>query len=88
MRPWQAILLAVIVGFFALATGSHPLYVVLYVLILMLVVCYFWTRLNLRGLRFSRGAPSGRIQVGGSPGRAFDFGESSLVPQALGTGGG
>ncbi len=64
MRPWQAILLAVIVWFFALATGSHPLYVVLYVLILMLVVCYFWTRLNLRGLRFSRGAPSGRIQVG------------------------
>ncbi len=64
MRPWQAIVLAVIVGFFALATGWHPLYVLMYVLLLMVVVCYFWTRLSVRGLRFSRGAPSGRVQVG------------------------
>jgi len=64
MRPWQAILLAVIVAFFALATGWHPLYVVMYVLALMVVVSYCWTRLSIRGLRFSRGSPSGRVQVG------------------------
>ncbi|HEX6779687.1 MAG TPA: DUF58 domain-containing protein [Ktedonobacterales bacterium] len=64
MRPWQAILLAFLTGFLALATGWHPLYILMYVLLLMVVVCYFWTRLSVRGLRFTRGAPSGRIQVG------------------------
>jgi uncharacterized protein (DUF58 family) len=64
MRPWQAILLACVAGFFALATGWPPLYVVMYVLILMVVGSYFWTRLSVRGLRFSRGSPGGRIQVG------------------------
>ena len=64
MRPWQAILVTIIVAFLALATGWRPLYVVMYVLVLMVIVSYIWTMLSVRGLRFSRGAPSARVQVG------------------------
>src|SRR5579871_1025968 len=64
MRPWQAIVIAIIVAFMAFATGWRPLYVVMYVLVFMVVTCYFWTVLSVRGLRFNRGAPSGRVQVG------------------------
>ncbi len=64
MRPWQAIVLAIIVAFMAIATGWRPLYVVMYVLVFLVVACYFWTLLSVRGLRFNRGAPSGRVQVG------------------------
>ena len=64
MRPWQAIILILILSFFAFSSGWHPLYILAYVLFCMLVLAWLWARYSLRQMVFRRTSASGRVQVG------------------------
>jgi uncharacterized protein (DUF58 family) len=64
MRPWQAVILILILGFFAISSGWHPLYILAYVLFCMLVLSWLWARYSLRRMVFRRTSASGRVQVG------------------------
>lgn len=64
MRPWQAIVLIVILTFFAISSGWKVLYVLTYVLLTLFVLSWLWARYSLRKLAFHRAATSGRVQVG------------------------
>ena len=64
MRPWQVIIIIVILGFFALSSAWKVLYVLTYVLLALFILSWLWTRYSLRGLVFRRASTSGRVQVG------------------------
>ena len=64
MRPWQAILLVIILAFFSISSGWHVLYIVAYVLLMLLILSWLWARYSLRQMAFRRTAGSGRVQVG------------------------
>ncbi|MBA2286490.1 MAG: DUF58 domain-containing protein [Ktedonobacteraceae bacterium] len=64
MRPWQAALIIVALGFFALSSGWKALYVMTYVLLTLFILSLFWARYSLRKLVFHRTATGGRVQVG------------------------
>ncbi len=64
MRPWQAILLILVLGFFAVSSGWKVLYWLTYILLLLFVLSWLWARYSLRKLVFHRNVPSERIQVG------------------------
>src|SRR5690242_15236264 len=64
MRPWQAVLLIIILAFFAISSGWKVLYVLTYVLLTLFVLSWLWARYSLRQLVFRRTTASGRVQVG------------------------
>lgn len=64
MRPWQAILLIIVLIFFAISSGWRVLYLLAYVLFTLFVLSWLWARYSLRKLAFHRTASSGRVQVG------------------------
>jgi len=64
MRPWQAIILIILLAFFAISSGWHVLYILSYVLLSLLVLSWLWARYSLRKMIFRRTASSGRVQVG------------------------
>ncbi len=64
MRPWQALLLIVILGFFAISSGWNVLYKLAYVLLTLFILSWLWARYSLRKLIFRRTASSTRVQVG------------------------
>ncbi len=64
MRSWQAVLLIIILAFFAISSGWKVLYVLMYVLLTLFVLSWLWTRYSLRQLVFRRASTSGRVQVG------------------------
>jgi uncharacterized protein (DUF58 family) len=64
MRPWQAVLLIVVLAFFAISSGWKVLYVLTYVLVTLFVLSWLWARYSLRQLVFRRTTASGRVQVG------------------------
>src|SRR5579859_7684634 len=64
MRPWQAVLLIIVLAFFALSSGWKVLYVLMYVLLTLFVLSWLWARYSLWKLVFHRTSTSGRVQVG------------------------
>ena len=64
MRPWQVIIIIIVLGFFALSSAWKVLYVLTYVLLALFILSWLWTRYSLRGLVFRRASTSGRVQVG------------------------
>jgi uncharacterized protein (DUF58 family) len=64
MRPWQAIILIILLAFFAISSGWHVLYILTYVLLSLLVLSWLWARYSLRKMIFRRTASTGRVQVG------------------------
>lgn len=64
MRPWHAILLILVLGFFAVSSAWKDLYVLTYVLTILVVLSWLWTRYSLRKLVFRRVVASERVQVG------------------------
>ncbi|HTI13827.1 MAG TPA: DUF58 domain-containing protein [Dictyobacter sp.] len=64
MRPWQVFILIVALAFFAISSGWNVLYILTYVLVILFVLSWFWTRYSLRRLEFRRIASSERVQVG------------------------
>lgn len=64
MRPWQIILLIIVLAFLAVSSGWKVLYVLTYVLVIMFVLSWLWARYSLRKMVFRRAVASGRVQVG------------------------
>src|SRR5437870_12667243 len=64
MRPWQAILLILVLFFFAISSGWSPLYKLTYLLLTLFILSWVWARYSLRKLVFHRNTTSGRVQVG------------------------
>ena len=64
MRPWQAVLLIIILTILAVSSGWKVLYVLTYVLFCLFVLSWFWARYSLRKIVFRRAVTSGRVQVG------------------------
>ena len=64
MRPWQAILLIILLAFFAVSSGWRPLYWLAYALLVLFVLSWLWARYSLSRLVFRRTAASSRVQVG------------------------
>src|SRR5579859_2462211 len=64
MRPWQAVLLIVILTFAAISSGWKVLYVLMYVLLTLFILSWLWARYSLWKLVFRRTVTGGRIQVG------------------------
>ena len=64
MRPWQVILLIIVLAFFAVSSGWRVLYLLTYVLLTLFILSWFWTRYSLRKMVFRRTASVGRVQVG------------------------
>lgn len=64
MRPWQTLVLLLVLAFFAISSGWHPLYILTYVLLSMLILAWFWARYSLRHMVFRRASAVGRVQVG------------------------
>ncbi len=64
MRPWQAVLLIIILAFLSISSGWKVLYVLTYVMTILFVLSWFWARYSLRKIIFRRAVTSGRVQVG------------------------
>jgi uncharacterized protein (DUF58 family) len=64
MRPWQAMLLIILLAFFSISSGWHDLYILTYVLLTLFILSWLWARYSLRKLVFRRTATMGRVQVG------------------------
>ncbi len=64
MRPWQAILLIIVLAFFAISSGWRVLYLLTYVMLTLFILSWIWARYSLRKMIFRRSASAGRVQVG------------------------
>ncbi len=64
MRPWQAVLLILILAFLSISSGWKVLYVLTYVLTILFVLSWLWARYSLRKMIFRRAVTGERIQVG------------------------
>ena len=64
MRPWQAILLILVLLFFAVSSGWTVLYKLTYVMVTVFILSWLWARYSLRKLAFHRNTSTGRVQVG------------------------
>jgi uncharacterized protein (DUF58 family) len=64
MRPWQALLLVILLAFFSISSGWRVLYLLTYVMFLLFVLSWFWARSSLHNMIFRRTSPATRVQVG------------------------
>ena len=64
MRPWQVILIILVLFFFSISSGWKDLYLLTYVLLTLFVLSWLWARYSLRKIIFRRTTTSGRVQVG------------------------
>src|SRR5215470_19909045 len=64
MRPWQVIILIIVLAFLAVSSGWRVLYLLTYVLLILVILSWIWTRYSLRKMVFRRTASIGRVQVG------------------------
>jgi len=64
MRPWQAVLLILVLAFLSISSGWKVLYVLTYVLTILFMLSWLWARYSLRKMIFRRAVTDGRVQVG------------------------
>ncbi|HYB00178.1 MAG TPA: DUF58 domain-containing protein [Ktedonobacteraceae bacterium] len=64
MRPWQVIMLIIVLAFLAISSGWRVLYLLTYVLLILFILSWIWSRNSLRKMVFRRTASVGRVQVG------------------------
>src|SRR6266566_6788170 len=64
MRPWQAILLIILLAFLAISSGWRVLYLLTYVMLTLFILSWLWARYSLRKMAFRRTSSVGRVQVG------------------------
>ena len=81
MRPWQAILLIIVLFFFAISSGWGVLYKLGYVMLVLFVLSWLWARYSLRNLRFHRTTTSGRVQVGEIFEERLTLDNTSVLPK-------
>jgi uncharacterized protein (DUF58 family) len=81
MRPWQVILLIIVLGFLALSSGWKVLYLLFYVLLTLFVLSWLWARYSLRKLAFRRATTNGRVQVGETFDERLTLDNISVMPK-------
>lgn len=81
MRPWQLILLIILLTFFAVTTGWNILYILIYVLVSVLIFSWLWTHISLRQLTFRRSVAKGHIQVGEAFEESLALDNLSMLPK-------
>lgn len=81
MRPWQAILLIIVLLFFAISSGWHVLYYLTYALLTLFVLSWLWARYSLRKLVFRRAATGDRVQVGEYFDERLNLDNVSVMPK-------
>src|SRR5213080_4541599 len=81
MRPWQAILLILVLLFFAISSGWSDLYKIAYVLLTLFVLSWLWARYSLRKLTFHRNTTTGRVQVGETFEERLMLDNTSVLPK-------
>src|SRR5438552_1185165 len=81
MRPWQAIILIIVLAFLAISSGWRVLYLLTYVLLTLVILSWFWTRYSLRKMAFRRTASVGRVQVGETFDERLMLDNISIMPK-------
>src|SRR5436305_13646465 len=81
MRPWQAIVLILVLFFFAISSGWSDLYKLTYVLLTLFALSWLWARYSLRKLIFHRNIISGRVQVGETFEERLMLDNTSVMPK-------
>lgn len=81
MRPWQAILIIIVLAFFSISSGWKDLYILTYVLLTLFVLSWLWARYSLRKLVFHRTASTRRVQVGETFDERLMLDNTSAMPK-------
>ena len=81
MRPWQVLLLIIVLAFLAISSGWHALYLLTYVLLTLFILSWLWTRYSLRKMAFRRTASVGRVQVGDTFDERLMLDNISVMPK-------
>src|SRR5437763_12189570 len=81
MRPWQVIILIIVLAFLAVSSGWRVLYLLTYVLLILFILSWFWTRYSLRKMVFRRTASAGRVQVGETFDEKLMLDNLSILPK-------
>lgn len=81
MRPWQVILLIIVLAFLAVSSGWRALYLLVYVLLTLFILSWIWTRYSLRKMAFRRTTSVGRVQVGDTFDERLMLDNISVVPK-------
>lgn len=81
MRPWQAILMIVVLAFFSISSGWKDLYILTYVLLTLFVLSWLWARYSLRKLIFRRTSAAERVQVGETFDERLMLDNTSVMPK-------
>src|SRR5579885_2761041 len=81
MRPWQAILLIIVLLFFSISSGWHVLYYLTYALFTLFILSWLWARYSLRKLVFRRAAAGDRVQVGEYFDERLNLDNVSVMPK-------
>ena len=64
MRPWQAIVIIILLTLLSISSGWRPIYWLAYTMLVLFVLSGLWARYSLSKLVFRRTAASARVQVG------------------------
>src|SRR3989441_7827937 len=81
MRPWQAILLIILLAFLAISSGWRVLYLLTYVMLTLFILSWLWARSSLRKMVFRRTASVGRVQVGETFDERLTLDNLSVMPK-------
>ncbi len=81
MRPWQVLLLIIVLAFLAISSGWHALYLLTYVLFTLFILSWLWTRYSLRKITFRRTSGVGRVQVGDTFDERLMLDNISVMPK-------
>jgi uncharacterized protein (DUF58 family) len=81
MRPWQVIVLIIVLAFLAISSGWRVLYLLTYVLLILFILSWVWTRYSLRKMVFRRTASVGRVQVGETFDERLMLDNLSILPK-------
>ncbi|HEV8190420.1 MAG TPA: DUF58 domain-containing protein [Ktedonobacterales bacterium] len=81
MRPWQFVVLTLLVAVMAIGFGWRPFWILTYALAIALILSVVWLRLSVRGLTFARSLPGGRAQVGERVEERLSLENHSWVPK-------
>ena len=81
MRPWQAIVLILVLAFFAISSGWRVLYLLTYVMLTLFLLSWVWARYSLRKLAFHRTTSVGRVQVGETFDERLMLDNTSVLPK-------
>src|SRR6266700_57610 len=81
MRPWQAILVILVLFFFAISSSWTVLYKLTYVMVTLFILSWLWARYSLRKLAFHRNTSTGRVQVGETFEERLMLDNTSVLPK-------